>query len=385
MFNFTFHNFTKVHFGEGQISQIQHDIPQSAKVLLVYGGGSIKNNGIYQQVTQALSAHQVVEFSGIEANPQYDTLMQGVALAKAQQVDYILAVGGGSVIDGCKFISAALKFDGQDPWDLMIQKAAVTAVVPMGVVLTLAATGSETNPATVVSRGEDKFGLFNPILRPQFAVLDPSVTLSLTDRQISNGVVDAFVHVIEQYLTYPVNAKVQDRFAEGLLLTLIEEGQKVISAEHKNDLEVRANLMFSATMALNGLIGTGVPHDWSTHMIGHELTAAYGIDHARSLSILLPSMLRERQQVKQAKLLQFAERVWNITDGTDDQKIAAAITKMEQFFKQLGAPICLSDANLDESHIPDIIQRLKGHGMTALGEDQMVTLDVVERILNRAL
>ena len=277
-------------------------------MLLAYGGGSIKNNGVYQQVCDALSDHQVVEFAGIEPNPSYETTMRAVELVKSEQVDFILAVGGGSVIDGCKFIAAAAKFDGE-PWDILAKNAKVTDAVPLGVVLTLPATGSESNSFAVVSKlaTKDKFAFGSPLVQPKFAILDPSVMASLPERQITNGIVDAFVHVMEQYLTYSVNAKVQDRFAEGILQTLIEEGPKMFA---EPDSDARANVMWSATMALNGLIGAGVPQDWSTHGIGHEITALYGLDHAQTLAIILPRMMWEMREEKQEKLLQYAKRIW---------------------------------------------------------------------------
>jgi NADP-dependent alcohol dehydrogenase len=310
---FKFENTTRIHFGQGQIQKISKDIPADRKVLLIYGGGSIKNNGVYDQIVDALKEYQWDEFSGIEPNPQYDTLMRAVDKIKSEGFDYLLAVGGGSVIDGTKFISAASKYQGEDPWELLEDQASVKDAIPLGCVLTLPAAGSESNSGAVISRGKSKLVFGSPLLRPRFAVLDPAVTLSLSERQIANGIADAFVHVMEQYLTYPVNAKVQDRFAEGLLMTLMEEGVNVLAAPE--DIEVRENIMWAATLALNGLIGAGVPGDWSTHLIGHELTALYGIDHGRSLTIILPAMMKQRREEKRAKLLQYAERVLGIGEG----------------------------------------------------------------------
>jgi len=385
MNNFSFENQTRIHFGEGQISAITAEIPSDAKVLVVYGGGSIKSNGVYDQVANALKDHTWFEFSGIEPNPKYDTLMKAMPLIKQHGIDYILAVGGGSVADGCKFIAAAALFAGDDPWDIVAKQAKISAALPIGVVLTLPATGSESNIGSVVTRNGTKLPFMNPLVRPQFAVLDPAVTLSLSDRQISNGVVDAFIHTMEQYLTYDVNGKVQDRFAEGLLQTLIEEGPKALADETKNDLDVRANIMWSATMALNGLIGSGVPQDWATHMIGHELTGEHEIDHARTLSIVLPAVMKVCQQQKHGKLLQYAQRVWNITEGSDEQKIAQAIKLTEAFFQTMGMPIRLADVNLDASHIDTLVTRLEQHGMVALGEHKDITLDVSRKILQQAV
>ncbi|WP_282166178.1 iron-containing alcohol dehydrogenase [Shewanella japonica] len=385
MLNFSFQNNTKILFGENQISAISREIPADAKVLMVYGGGSIKSNGVYQQVTEALKDHTWFEFSGVEPNPQYDTLMKAQAIIEAENIDYLLAVGGGSVVDGVKFIAAAAKFEGQDPWDIVAKGASVKQALPIGAVLTLPATGSESNGGSVITRDGNKLPFGSPLVRPLFAVLDPSVTLSLSDRQISNGVIDAYIHIMEQYLTYSVNGKVQDRFSEGLLQTLIEEGPKALAAETKQDLEVRANIMWSATMALNGLIGAGVPQDWSTHMIGHELTASHGIDHARTLSIVLPAVMKVRRVQKHDKLVQYAERVFGITTGTDEKKIDQAILATEAFFKRMQVPIRLRDIDLGTDQVDVMVNALEKHGMTKLGEHGDIDLTVSREILTTAL
>ena len=386
MLNFSFQNPTRIHFGEGQIAAISQEIPSDARVLLVYGGGSIKSNGVYQQVTTALKEHTFFEFSGIEPNPSYNTLMKASEIIKAERIDYILAVGGGSVVDGAKFIAAAALYeDGNDPWDILAKQQAVTKALPIGAVLTLPATGSESNGNSVVTRDGNKLAFASTLVRPLFAVLDPKVTLSLSDRQISNGVVDAFVHTIEQYLTFSVNGKVQDRFSEGLLQTLIEEGPKALSTNTKDDLDVRSNIMWSATMALNGLIGAGVPQDWSTHMIGHELTGAFGIDHARTLSIVLPAVMKVRKTQKREKLLQYATRVWQITEGDEDARIDQAIRLTEEFFQQMQVPTRLSDVELGSKDIDLLIERLEQHGMTALGENSDIDLEISREILTLAL
>jgi NADP-dependent alcohol dehydrogenase len=393
MLNFSFQNPTKIHFGENTISAIATEIPKKARVLVVYGGGSIKNNGVYQQVIDALKDHTWFEFSGIEPNPTYTTLMKAQAIIAAENIDYLLAVGGGSVVDGAKFIAAAALYnegnqgdnESNDPWDILAKQLPVKAALPIAAVLTLPATGSESNGNSVVTREGNKLPFSSPLVRPVFAVLDPSVTLSLSDRQISNGVVDAFVHTIEQYLTYSVNGKVQDRFSEGLLQTLIEEGPKALVAETKNDLAIRANIMWSATMALNGLIGAGVPQDWSTHMIGHELTGAFGIDHARTLSIVLPAVMKVKRQQKREKLLQYAARVWQINDGDEDERIAKAIQCTESFFETMQVPIRLSDVKLGITDIDVLIGNLAKHGMTKLGEHGDISLDVSREILMQAL
>jgi NADP-dependent alcohol dehydrogenase len=311
--------------------------------------------------------------------------MKSQAIIREHDIDFLLAVGGGSVVDGTKFIAAAVVFEGDDPWDFVAKGQPIKQALPIGCVLTLPATGSETNAGAVVTRDGNKLPFFSPLVRPLFAVLDPAVTLSLSDRQISNGVVDAFVHTMEQYLTYSVNGKVQDRFAEGLLLTLIEEGPKALAAESTDDLEVRGNIMWAATMALNGLIGAGVPQDWATHMIGHELTGAHGIDHARTLSIVLPAVMKVCTDAKREKLLQYAERIWNLTEGDDDTRINRAIELTEQFFETMQVPTRLSQVDLGEGDIDALIAKLTQHGMVKLGEHGVITPEVSREILVKAL
>ncbi|MDH4567798.1 iron-containing alcohol dehydrogenase [Pseudomonas sp. BN414] len=383
MRNFTFYNPTRIHFGEGQITKLARDVPAGSRVLVTHGGGSIFQNGVWQQVEEALVDHKVVRFGGIEANPQFDTLVKAAERAKVEQCDFIVAVGGGSVIDGSKFIAAAACYDG-DPLDLLSGKR-ITAALPMGCVLTLAATGSESNPHGVVTHvaRQEKLPFSSALLYPRFAILDPRTTFSLPPRQIGNGVVDAFVHTIEQYLTYPSDAPLQDRYAEGLLLTLIEEGPKALA--NPDDYAVRANLMWCATQALNGLLGCGVPQDWSTHMIGHELTALYHIDHAQTLAVVLPALLAERRQVKREKLLQYGARVWGLKEGDEEQRIDAAIKATRDFFKRMGVPTRLSEHGLDADVIPQVLAQLERHGMTALSERRDLDLEASERILLRAL
>ncbi|WP_125716693.1 iron-containing alcohol dehydrogenase [Pseudoalteromonas rubra] len=384
MLNFSFHNPTQILFGEGQIGAMSDSIPADAKVLVIYGGGSIKSNGIYQQVSEALANHNWGEFSGIEPNPSYQTCMQAVELIRAQGYTYLLAVGGGSVIDGSKFIAAAAEFDGE-PWDILAKGAEIKSALDLGVVLTLPATGSESNSFSVVSNKEtnDKLPFASPKVQPKFAVLDPQVMASLPERQLINGVVDPFVHVMEQYLTYPIDAKVQDRFAEGLLLTLMEEGPKLFSEQV--DYKVRANVMWSATMALNGLIGSGVPQDWGTHMIGHELTAVYGLDHAQTLAVVLPRMMHEQRDAKRGKLLQYAERVMGLDISDEEQAIDLAIEKTEAFFQSLGMKTRLSDYGVGADAADKIVAQLERHGMTALGEHQQVDLAKSRAILAACL
>jgi len=385
MNNFELYNPTKLCFGEGQIAQLNTLVPENAKVLILFGGGSIKRNGTLDEVKAALADRQVSYFEGIEANPSYETMMRAVSQVKEENIDFLLAVGGGSVIDGTKFVAAAAKFDGE-PWDILLKMGAnVNAALPFGTVLTLPATGSEMNSGSVITKKSENAKLFfgSALVYPQFSILDPTKTYSLPEKQIANGVVDAFVHTIEQYLTYPVNAAVQDRFAEGLLLTLIEQGPRALT--EKENYDIRANIMFTATMALNGLIGVGVPQDWSTHMIGHELTALHGIDHAQTLAIVLPSALREKAAQKEEKLAQYAERVWHIVDGDNATKAAQAISKTEEFFHTMGIKTQLSGYGLGEDDIANIINQLEAHGRTALGEHQDIDLTTSARILQKSL
>jgi len=295
MDNFTYYNPVKIVFGRRSIAQLPRLVPAGAKILLTYGGGSIKRNGVYDQVVAALKKNPPAEFAGIEPNPRYETCMKAVERVRAEGFDFLLAIGGGSVLDGTKFIAAASVYKGKDPWDMMFNPARVPAdALPIGCVMTLPATGSEMNGGAVITREatKDKLAVRSSHLFPRFSILDPETTFTLPPRQTANGVVDAFVHVMEQYLTYPADAPLQDRQAEAILLTLVEEGPKAL-AEPWNYV-VRASLMWCATQALNGLIGCGVPQDWATHAIGHELTALYGIDHAQSLAIILPGMMQQQ-------------------------------------------------------------------------------------------
>ena len=381
MNNFEFHNPTKLIFGKGQIQKLNELLPKEAIILLIYGGGSIKKNGVYDAVKENLSKHSFVEFSGIEPNPQYETLMKAVSVIKSEKIDFILAIGGGSVIDGTKFIVAAANFKG-DAWDILEKRAPIKSAIPFGTILTLPATGSEMNSFAVISKGDEKLAFGNPLVYPKFSILDPEITFSLSNRQLGNGIVDAFVHTIEQYLTNNINSPIQDRFAEGILLTLIAESDKVMKQE--NDYDSRANLMLSATMALNGLIGIGVNQDWATHMIGHELTALYGIDHARSLAVILPSLLRIQKESKKDKLLQFASRVWNINSTNSDKMIEQAILATEAFFENLSIPTKLSYYKISKQDFPKIISAVRKHIPVNLGENQDIDEAKLLQILEAA-
>ncbi|MGY3958909.1 alcohol dehydrogenase [Aeromonas popoffii] len=386
MNNFTLHTPTKILFGKGQVAQLREQLPSDARILITYGGGSVVRTGLLEQIRSELAGMTLFEFGGIEPNPTYETLMGAVALARAERIDFLLAVGGGSVLDGTKFIAAATHYDeARDPWHILETVGSeVRSAIALGSVLTLPATGSEMNMGAVVTRRStgDKVHFFSPFVMPRFAVLDPVLTYTLPERQVANGVVDAFVHIVEQYLTYPVNAKVQDRFAEGLLLTLIEEGPKALADPH--NYEVRANIMWSATMALNGLIGAGVPQDWATHMLGHELTALHGLDHAQTLAVVLPALLQAKRQQKHAKLLQYAERVWDLRSGSEAERIDDAIAATRDFFERMGVKTRLRDYGLNDLGIDTLIGKLGEHGMTAIGEHGDIDLVQSQHIYEAA-
>lgn len=396
MNNFQYYNPVRIVFGEGQIKALANLVPDNARVLITYGGGSAKKTGTLDEVKTALTGknREIFEFGGIEPNPEFTTLMKAVDMVKDHNIDFLLAVGGGSVLDGTKFVAltATLEDEGdrgilhERAWEALKGYARdIKQALPLGTVLTIPATGSEMNSGGVINHSERhaKLPFGNPLVFPQFSILDPAKTLTLPERQVMNGIADAFVHVMEQYLTYPVNAKVQDSFSESLLKILIEEGRAVKA--NPQDMQTRKNIMWTATMALNGLIGTGVPQDWTTHMIGHELTSLHGIDHARTLTIVLPAVMRELKDSKKDKLLQYAKNVWAITEGTDDKKIEQAIVKTENFFRELGLPVRLSDVALNETAIAPILDQLKEHNMVKLGEHKANDLAVSERILKAAI
>ncbi len=381
--NFVYQNPVKILFGKGQIAQLSKQIPTDAKILLTYGGGSIFQNGVYEQVKKALEGHNIVEFGGIEANPTYETLMQAVELGRKEQVTFLLAVGGGSVLDGTKFIAAAIPFEGDDAWQIVTGKEKYKTAIPLGAVLTLPATGSEMNYYAVISKKSthEKKGMGGPLVYPKFSILDPETTYSLPPRQIANGIADAFTHVMEQYMTYPVDAQIQDRFAESVIQTLIEVAPKTL--ENPTDYEARANFMWAATVALNGWIGLGVPQDWATHQIGHEITAFHGVDHARTLAVVLPHLLQYKKADKRAKLIQYAKRVWNLS-GTDDELVAGAIQKTGEFYESLGLPIKASEYGVNQETIAKIKQRFVERGMN-FGEKADITPEVVAEILEMSI
>lgn len=383
MNNFEFANPVKVVFGKGMIARLSALIPKGNRVMLIYGGGSIKKNGVYEQVTKALESFEVTEFSGIEANPHYETCMRAVDIAKDKKIDFLLAVGGGSVIDAAKFIAAAVYFE-TDPWEILSKGAVIEKALPIGAVVTLAATGSETNERSVISRVElgVKLNFSSPKVFPQFAVLDPEVTYSLPSRQVANGVVDSFIHVVEQYLTYPVDAKVQDRFAESLMQIIVEEGRKVLHDPHNYD--IRANLMWAATNALNGWIGQGVPQDWSSHRIGYALTAQFGLDHAQTLAVILPGVMTYMKKDKEEKILRLGETVFCITEGTTEERVSATIETTENFFLEMGLKTRLGDYGIKETDIDALVEPVKAMNWH-LSEQGNIDYQVANEILRLRL
>jgi NADP-dependent alcohol dehydrogenase len=384
MNNFELYNPVNYVFGKGQTEKLANLVPKNAKVLIAYGGGSIFNNGVYNQVKAALQGFEILEFGGIEPNPRFETLMKAVQIIREQKITFILAVGGGSVIDGVKFISGAVNFEG-DEIEILKKRILftdITKVIPFGTVLTLPATGSEMNSGAVVTveATQEKLTLGGSALFPKFSIVDPTVIVSLPKRQLQNGVVDAFTHVLEQYLTYKHDAMLQDRLAESILQTLIEVGPSVV--ENPSDYKLASNFVWSATMALNGLIQKGVPSDWATHMIGHELTALYEIDHARTLAIIGPNLYRVLFETKKEKLAQYGQRVWNISGNSMDEIANQAIDKTVEFFHTMGMKTKLSENTENYKETADfIVNRFQERGWLALGEKQNVTLEKVREIV----
>ena len=385
MENFDFYNPTHIVFGKDRLKELNKLVPKDANLLILYGGGSVKKFGTLEKVKANLKTSNITEFGGIEPNPSYETLMKAVEIVKNEDIDFLLAVGGGSVVDGTKFVSLVSKYKG-DASKLLgnsMAQVIVNKVLPIGAVITLPATGSEMNSGGVISYNHGKFVVSNPLLFPKFSVLDPTLTYTLPPKQVANGIIDTFIHVTEQYVTYPVDARFQDRTAEGILQTLIEIGNKTM--DEPEDYDARANLVWCATMALNGLIRVGVPQDWTAHMIGHELTALFGIDHGQTLAILQASIWQIRKEKKREKLIQFAERVWHINEKDEDKKIDLAINKTRKFFESLGVKTRLSDYGIDASGIDKVIANLEKHRMTALSETKDLTLEISREILENAL
>lgn len=389
MNNFEAYNPTRIVFGKDQyhrIGELIHEIGGVKKVLLAYGGGSIHKNGVFDRTMEALKDFEVTEFAGIEANPEFDSLMKAVEIVRTKKIDFILAVGGGSVIDGVKFISGAASYEG-DPWDVLLRKegCVFSAAVPFGTVLTLPATGSEANSGAVISRSSlnEKRTMGGPLFFPKFSICDPTVVATLPQRQIANGVIDAFMHTLEQYLTYPSGNLLQERQAEAILSTLKEVGPKVM--KEPDNYILAANLMWSATHALNGNLRAGVPTDWCTHMIGHELTAFYGIDHARTLAIIAPRLFENQFEHKLEMLAQYGRRVWGLT-GSNESVAREAIQQTEEFFRSLGVDTTVSAYTNQYNELAKTIRhRFEERGWVAMGERQAITPSDVEQIVLSAI
>lgn len=377
MNNFIFRNPTKLIFGRGTIATLRTELPSDKRIMVTFGGGSVKENGIYQQVKIALKGRDFTEFWGIESNPNIETLRSAINSGKEKKIDFILAVGGGSVIDGSKLIAAGLLSNG-DAWDLVTKGEVVTATVPLGTVLTLPATGSEMNRAAVISCLEtrEKFAFYSNY--PVFSILDPEVTYSLPPYQFACGIVDSFIHIMEQYMTTTNQSMVMDRWAEGLILNLIDIAPAITSGSRKYSL--MSEFMLTATLALNGFISMGVTQDWATHRIGHELTALHGLAHAATLAIVFPGTLRIMAHKKQGKILQFGERIWNISEGTSEERVELTIRKIEDFFRSAGLPTRLGDENIGDSTIEEIYRRF-AERKTRLGEDGDIDADTIKKIL----
>lgn len=380
MENFIFQNPVKILFGKGMTAKAAALIPAKAKILLVYGGGSVKKNGSYAQTVAAIGKRKFAEFGGIEPNPEYATCMKAVKLARDKKLDFIIALGGGSVIDACKFIAAAAAYKGKDPWDILEKGLPVKDALPLGTILTLPATGSEMNMNSVVSRREigKKLAFASEKVYPQFSVLDPTFTYTLPKRQTRNGVIDAFVHVMEQYLTRPANAEIQDRFAESIAQTLVKEGP--VALKKPDDYDCRANIMFAATMALNHLIAAGVPQDWSSHLIGHELTALYGLDHAETLAIALPKVMEYKKAQKLDKIVQLGRRVFGIEAKGKAKAANATIDAVKKFFVKMGAGVELKSYKLP-ADAPEAVGKNIARTYKAIGENGDITPADVVKIL----
>ena len=388
MLNFDFYNPTHIVFGKDRLDELDALVPKDAKVLITYGGGSAVRSGLIDRIVKALGNRKVEQFGGIEPNPSLETCERAVAFIKEHGVDFVLAVGGGSVVDATKLIVMGATYDGPV---IEVMKAGVPEVpvemvpspLPFGTVMTLPATGSEMNNGAVITYGDGKFPVFSSLVFPKFSMLDPTLTFTLPEKQVKNGVIDTFVHTTEQYLTYPVEGRIQDRFSEGILKTMIEIGKETV--ENPENYDIRANHVWASTLALNGLIGAGVPQDWATHLIGHELTTAYHLDHGITLAIVLPALLEVKKADKLEKLAQYATRVWHITEGTNEEKADKAIAKTREFFESLGVSTHLKDYGLGEEAVDKIVKQLEDHGMTRLGEKGDVTPEVAREILTRAL
>ena len=381
MNNFEFQNPTRLIFGKGQIARLSQELPRDKKILVTFGGGSVKSNGVYDKVMEALKGFDYIEFWGIEPNPKVETLRKAVQLCKDQGVGFLLAVGGGSVLDGTKLIAAAACVEN-DAWELVRDANLAKGALPFASVMTLPATGSEMNRAAVISNLEtgEKFAFYNVF--PVFSILDPETTFSLPPFQVACGLADTFIHVMEQYMTVTGVAPLMDRWAEGVLQTVVEVAPKVRTDQH--DYDAMSTYMLSATMALNGFVAMGVPQDWATHRIGHEITALTGMTHGQTLVIVLPGVLNVMREQKGDKILQYGERVWGIVEGTREERIDKTIAATEDFFRSLGLATRLSECSVGEDVVAEVVNRFKVRG-TTLGEKANIDYSIVEQILRQRI
>ncbi len=381
MNNFEFCCPTHLVFGKGSISKLRDLVDVNKKILLIYGGGSIKKNGVYDQVKEALKGYNVVEFSGIEPNPTFETCMEAVEVVKKENIDFLLAVGGGSVLDGTKFIAAASKYEGENPYEIAMYELNIEDALPLGCVMTLPATGSEMNCGAVISRKstQEKFAFHSPLVYPKFSIIDPESTYTLPVQQVRNGIVDTFVHVMEQYATYDVNSPLQDYWAIGIIKTLIEEAPKVF--ENNKDYEAKANIFWCATCGLNYWINLGVVQDWSTHRIGHELTALYGLAHGQSLAVVMPRLWQVKKIAKEKKLAKLAREVFGCSEADDNKAADCAIVKTEEFFNSIGMKTKLSDYDVVAEEAAQKVKERFEKRKTVLGENSDITPDVVYEVL----
>ena len=381
MNNFSFCNPTKILFGRGMIARLAREIPADKKIMITFGGGSVRRNGVYEQVTAALAGRDYIEFWGIEPNPKVETLRRAVEQCRAEGVEFLLAVGGGSVLDGTKLIASAVYYDG-DAWELTLTGRAKGRVLPFASVMTLPATGSEMNNGAVISNAAtaEKYAFYTNY--PQFSILDPEATFSLPPYQIACGIADTFVHVIEQYLTEVGVSPLMDRWSEGIMQTLIEIAPRV--RENQHDYDAMATYMLSATMGLNGFVAMGVKQDWATHMIGHELTALHGLTHGHTLVIVLPALMSVMREQKGAKICQLGERVFGICEGDANSRIDRTIEAVEAIFRSLGLSTRLSEEGIGEQTIAEIERRFTERGV-GFGERGNVDGALARKILERAL
>ncbi len=385
--NFVYHNPTKLIFGRDQLEHLKNELPQYGnRILFVYGGGSIKKIGLYDQVIGLLKEMNVhtFELSGVEPNPRLTTVYKGIDICKQNDIQFILAVGGGSVIDCAKAIAAGTKYDG-DVWDLVTKKKEAEDALPIGVVLTLAATGSEMNSNSVITRWEtnEKYVWKSPHVYPKFSILDPAYTIYVPKEQTVYGIVDMMSHVLEQYFHTPTNAPVQERMCEAVLQTIIETAPLLV--EDLENYDLRETILFAGTIALNGTLSMGVQSDWGTHHIEHALSAVYDIPHGGGLAIIQPNWMKYVVDENVEKFKQLAIRVFDVDPtGKDEREIALeGIKKLRQFWTSIGAPERLSDYQIDDSNLELLADKVMDGG--EIGNFKKLNRDDVLEILKMSL